>query len=843
MKRKLLCIAVAIIMILPLAFAAIPMASAAVADGWIYNDDASRYRINTDGSLSISYNAAGVSWANLGAGYDASAFNNNYTLTVDVFIPAYSTGEVAGAPAVTTPTPVISVKAAQVSPLDPNYNWVGNGIIVKFADYQGRVSEDMYTAWGNTWKVAELFAQDAALADCVNPNFSTLGFEAGEWATYKAVVDGNKVTIYINDVLFCNSYVDETAAGNYIWLGTNGDDWNWDNAPSFRNFKIVSNDGSVADYEAYTYVEPVDPNSVNWTDKVAAAGMTAGTVSYDANGSLILANPAGWWAQSGTGYNYKVKIDGLKIAFNLAAFEYAGVFGVNSYFAVTVHQSPIGDFGIGALVGARAYSLCPVDSNGFQASFGGSGLGFFVDALGGSADFQSAYNVVAGEDSTLEFKVEEGFIKFYINGTKVTFFDEELGEVVDYAVDATNILDEDGKAYLALSLVCEGSIGSSQGVTVKSINDVAPANFKESAPFNAADAEYTDKTAAAGMTAGTVSYDANGNLILANPAGWWAQSGTSFDHKVKVDGLKIAFNLAAFEYAGVFGVNSYFAVTVHQSPIGDFGIGALVGARAYSLCPVDSNGFQASFGGSGLGFFVDALGGSADFQSAYNVVAGEDSTLEFKVEEGFIKFYINGTKVTFFDEELGEVVDYAVDATNILDEDGKAYLAFSLVCEGSIGNSQGVTIKSVNGVTTGYYKAETTYADHKATTPVVQWRAPSESVAAGLRFKTTVALNGVNNNDSIVKMGTIIMPADKVTGGYLGHTADGKIDGTSYLDIVARNYYEKTNDSISFTAVLIGIPEDQLDRIFLAVSYIEYADGTITYGGLRAVSINDAMNA
>jgi hypothetical protein len=63
MKRKLLCIAVAIIMILPLAFAAIPMASAAVADGWICNEEASRYKINTDGSLSINYNAASVDWA------------------------------------------------------------------------------------------------------------------------------------------------------------------------------------------------------------------------------------------------------------------------------------------------------------------------------------------------------------------------------------------------------------------------------------------------------------------------------------------------------------------------------------------------------------------------------------------------------------------------------------------------------------------------------------------------------------------------------------------------------------------------------------------------------------
>lgn len=419
--------------------------------------------------------------------------------------------------------------------------------------------------------------------------------------------------------------------------------------------------------------------------------------------------------------------------------------------------------------------------------------------------------------------------------------DEEKALIYTFVGGAALFADE--AAFLAFTAQTYGG-AVTQPMTVNKVNGTAALDAAGTitpvAPFDPTDAAWTNKVAAAGMSAGTVTYDTKGNLNLAAPGGWWSQAGVSYNNKVKVDGLKIKFNLSSFS-APVGAYNTYFAVTVHQSPIGDFGIGSLVGARAYSLCPVDTNGFSASFAGGGLGLFVDAVNGSANFLDAYNVVAGEDSTLEFKVEDGVIKFYVNGTKVTFVDDKTGETVDYAVDATNILDEDGMAYLAFSVVGEG--GYTAAATIKSVNGVTTGYYNGADTYTDHKASTPVVQWRAPEEGVAAGLRFKTTVALNNVNNNDSIVKMGTIIMPADKVTGGYLGHTQDGKIDGTSYLDIVAKNYYEKTDDSISFTAVLIGIPEDQLDRIFLAVSYVEYADGTITYGGLRPISINDAMNA
>lgn len=129
--------------------------------------------------------------------------------------------------------------------------------------------------------------------------------------------------------------------------------------------------------------------------------------------------------------------------------------------------------------------------------------------------------------------------------------------------------------------------------------------------------------------------------------------------------------------------------------------------------------------------------------------------------------------------------------------------------------------------------------------PGAQYRLPNEEkgISAGLRFLTEIALNNVNTEDSIKKMGTIIMPADKLGDADLVLTENGKVNGISYVDIVAKKFYEKTDEKISFTAVLIGIPETQLDRDFVAVSYIEYTDGTVIYGKACVRSINGVLEA
>ncbi|MBQ2946028.1 MAG: hypothetical protein IJD95_05645 [Clostridia bacterium] len=218
-----------------------------------------------------------------------------------------------------------------------------------------------------------------------------------------------------------------------------------------------------------------------WEEKFNAAGTSEGVVTVDGSNAINLAAPAGadstWWTSAGVAYGEKVAIDGLEIAFNLAAFEWNAAFSYNSYFALTVHGAPVSDFGIGPMVGSRAYSLVTTDTNGFVASFGGDTLGLFVDALGGSYSLLERANVTAGADSTLKLVVEEGAIKFLVNGTKVTVYDEEAEAEVDFAIEAANILDADGKAYIAFALVGEGGITNTTGVTIKTINGQAANSF------------------------------------------------------------------------------------------------------------------------------------------------------------------------------------------------------------------------------------------------------------------------------------------------------------------------------------------------------------------------------
>ena len=107
-----------------------------------------------------------------------------------------------------------------------------------------------------------------------------------------------------------------------------------------------------------------------------------------------------------------------------------------------------------------------------------------------------------------------------------------------------------------------------------------------------------------------------------------------------------------------------------------------------------------------------------------------------------------------------------------------------------------------------------------------------------------LSLDGINNNESIVKMGTLIIPEDILGEESFFHTESGLINGKPYLDIVAKSYYEMSDDAMSFTAVLIGIPdetEDQLNRKYVARSYVEYADGTIIYSNTCARSLADLM--
>ncbi len=110
----------------------------------------------------------------------------------------------------------------------------------------------------------------------------------------------------------------------------------------------------------------------------------------------------------------------------------------------------------------------------------------------------------------------------------------------------------------------------------------------------------------------------------------------------------------------------------------------------------------------------------------------------------------------------------------------------------------------------------------------------------GLRFCINVSMyNDVNNATTIERMGTLIIPTDRLTGdAALTFTENGKIGNTSYLDIPANYWYETDGESfMKYTAVLLGIPNEA--RRFTAVAYIIYKDGTVVYSEPFVRSVDD----
>ncbi|MBR2327088.1 MAG: DUF1080 domain-containing protein [Clostridia bacterium] len=231
----------AIALTLTLLFALAVSSSAALPSGWAFNGTEDMFKINADGSVSPYYGDP-TAGANLGAGYDVSAFNNNFTATVEVFLPELTK---VGDKRVTG-SPVVTVKAE-----DPASNaWI-KGFALKIVNYEGHAAgtDTNFANWGGTFNVIEAWnpASASAGAPLAVASYADLGIKAGQWNTVKVIVEGNFVTFYVNDVLAVDG-IESATNGNYLVLGTNGDGGN----PAFRNLVIKSNNGAVADYTAFT---------------------------------------------------------------------------------------------------------------------------------------------------------------------------------------------------------------------------------------------------------------------------------------------------------------------------------------------------------------------------------------------------------------------------------------------------------------------------------------------------------------------------------------------------------------------------------------------------------------
>ncbi|MBR2327518.1 MAG: SGNH/GDSL hydrolase family protein [Clostridia bacterium] len=131
------------------------------------------------------------------------------------------------------------------------------------------------------------------------------------------------------------------------------------------------------------------------------------------------------------------------------------------------------------------------------------------------------------------------------------------------------------------------------------------------------------------------------------------------------------------------------------------------------------------------------------------------------------------------------------------------------------------------------------YLESYGNKPVIEGAQYRITGRSGLRFLVNAPMyNNVNNNSTIERMGTLIIPTNKLNGQALTLTENGKIGDISYLDIPAKFWYDTDNESyMKFTAVLLDIPDD--NRKFTAVAYIIYKDGTIVYSEPIERSIED----
>lgn len=253
----------AIALTLTLVFALCVSASAALPTGWKYANvggaSEANAIVNADGSLTLTWGNPDIYFAVLAVGYDVSAFNNNYTATVDVFVPVK---HMLGGTTQTTGAPVVAVNVDNV---EAN-QWL-TGVSMRLVNYEGNpyVNETNYAAWGNTWNVIETFnsaSTNTKVPAACGDSYGDLGIVAGDWNTVKVVVNGANVSFYVNDVLAVDN-VASAVSGNYFVLGSNGDCGIAGNLPSFKNLVIKSNNGSVADVTAFTVdAEPAGPADI-----------------------------------------------------------------------------------------------------------------------------------------------------------------------------------------------------------------------------------------------------------------------------------------------------------------------------------------------------------------------------------------------------------------------------------------------------------------------------------------------------------------------------------------------------------------------------------------------------
>ena len=116
-------------------------------------------------------------------------------------------------------------------------------------------------------------------------------------------------------------------------------------------------------------------------------------------------------------------------------------------------------------------------------------------------------------------------------------------------------------------------------------------------------------------------------------------------------------------------------------------------------------------------------------------------------------------------------------------------------------------------------------------------RLADGDLTAGIRFGATVSKadaaiegNYVYSDDANVKFGMYLLPAEKVDVAG-GETLKDLVEAGNedVLDVVAKKIYAQDEETLTYTAVLTGIPETAYTKNIIALPYVKVGDEVIYY--------------
>ncbi len=847
--KKAFSLVIALIMIAPLAFAALPASEATAAGGFVAGYPfvpaattyiGTQYIVDpTTGVLTVWYGEAGTTWANCGLAYNGGATAGNYTASVELKLPEKNASGTQGYAAV-----AINAAAGEGA-------WYNAGLAVKILDYSNH-PDPAVAAIGTCF---EMYAPSTTpVLSNTGVTYQDANISESGWNTVSFTVTDGHADVYVNGVKILENYALPIADATGLILGTNGDSGvSSERHLQYRN--LVFNNGESYFNRAYVSGKADTP----WTFA------STGNANRVYGGYFTLDAPA--WAGSiiasthSIPFSYDDPVTTTVLAPHQALYDDTGKDNGICYqfFAVTVASAPISGTPAATTPSCEAVTQGASVELRIVNTLADELLLYYYKngvCVNGSVPMaeKTVAGVTAGGDIRITFQIVGSSVYLIANGTVLYIF-------TDTAADY-----QSGEVYIAYTASAYG-INTTASYVVKELNGVRPnlfdgftditvypfdAGVEEQGALPSDPAGLNWETVPAlqvdgvGTSSGEVEFDADGNITLTSGNGWWQQATVVCDYLTAISQTSVAFNKEVFSD---YSYNGYFGVFFTQEiPFENYSDAI---NRTYTPRTISGNVTGVMFAGDAAvngDYAICALENDKETLLKGSYADGEDMVLTFgdvygKYVNGeyrqVVRIAVNGENLYYIED--GVRFDYEFDVTDVLDNNGEAWLVLSNVGYGVSGGE--VTVKKVNG----YAAAYTDYKCSSYTRARILGAQYRTTGAAGLRFATeiikssdngpvTIDAGGVATLERIAKYGTLLMPLDLLDGNphNLRRTVGGAINGVSYLDVEGRVLYLQDDDRVVFTAVIIGIPDAapggrNYGREFVAVSYIEYKDGSIVY--------------